>query len=432
MAVTPFDSAMLRDLFTDPEIASLLTDSADVRAMLLVEGQLAKVQGALGVIPAESAGAIHRASMEVLIDAGALTKATGANGVCVPALVDAFRGEMQAPEHAQYAHWGATSQDIIDTGLALRLRQALGLIEKRIDVVLAHLGALADAHAQTPMAARTYGQVATVTSFGAVVASWGEGLLALRRDLDRVREAALIVTLSGAAGTLGAMGPQGPAVRAALAEALKLRDPMTSPHAGRAHIGTLAAWLNGVTQVLGKMAADLLLLTRTGEVGLGGGGASSTMPQKQNPVAPSVIAALAAQANGVNAVVQGAVVHRDQRDAGAWFAEWLSLPQLVMATGAALARAGEMQIMPDAARLAAQIDDGSGLIYAEALSFALAADMPRPEAQAQVKAWCRIVQAQGGHLRDHAGPYRSVFDPLAQLGEAPDIARRFATAVRET
>jgi len=133
MSISPFDSALYRDLFSDREVATLFSDSAEIRAMLLVEGALARVQGDLGVIPAESAAFIHRASLEVQIDPAGLAEATGQNGVCVPALITAFRQEMEAPDHAQYAHWGVTSQDIIDTGLALRLRQALALIEARAD-----------------------------------------------------------------------------------------------------------------------------------------------------------------------------------------------------------------------------------------------------------------------------------------------------------
>ncbi|PJE34294.1 3-carboxy-cis,cis-muconate cycloisomerase, partial [Pseudooceanicola lipolyticus] len=170
MAASVFDSALYGGLFSPGEAGRLFSDSAEIRAMLLVEGALAKVQGEHGVIPELSAAAISRAAMEVQIDPAAMAEATNSNGVSVPALVAAFRAAMQAPEHAQYVHWGATSQDIQDSALILRLRQALVLIEADLHAVLSALAGLAETHADLPMPARTYGQHATPTSFGAVAA----------------------------------------------------------------------------------------------------------------------------------------------------------------------------------------------------------------------------------------------------------------------
>ena len=155
MSASVFDSPLYAKLFATGETGRLFSDTAAIRAMLLVEGALARVQGAAGIIPEISAAAIHRATLEIQVDPGAIAASTGENGVCVPGLVAAFRAEMQAPEHAQYLHWGATSQDIIDTGLMLRLRQALALAEADLRAVLAALAAAAEAHAETPMAART-------------------------------------------------------------------------------------------------------------------------------------------------------------------------------------------------------------------------------------------------------------------------------------
>ena len=233
MPATPFDSAIYRDLLGDAEVGRLFTDSAEVRSMLLVEGALAKAQGRLGLIPEVSAAAIHRASMEVQIDPSGLAEETGRSAVSVPALVAAFRKAMKAPDHSQYVHWGATSQDIMDTALVLRLRQVLAIYEARLDVTLATLGQLAETHAETPMAGRTYGQIATPTSFGAVVTSWGAPLLGPRHRLDDMRKGLLRVSLSGAAGTLSSMGEKGPEVRAELARALDLADPGGTWHSNR-------------------------------------------------------------------------------------------------------------------------------------------------------------------------------------------------------
>ena len=440
MAGSVFDSAIYRDLMGDREVAALFTDSAEVRAMMIVEGALAKVQGALGLIPEVSAAAIHRASLELQIDPGGLAAETGKNAVVVPALVAAFRSAMQAPEHAQWLHYGATSQDIMDTSLVLRLRQFLGLIEPRLRETVAALGALAETHAETPMAGRTYGQIATPTSFGAVVASWGGPLISLLDRLEGLRARLLCVSLSGAAGTLSAMGPKGPEVRAELAKALGLSDPEASWHSNRTAIAELSGWLTQITAQLGKMGQDLILLTQSGigEVALPGSGGSSTMPQKQNPVMPSVLAAIARQMVGLNSVMQGAATHTQERDAAAWISEWMTLPQMCLAASRATQIALDLArgIKPKPEAMLANLDDGSGLIFAEALQFKLAATMPRPEAQAAVKALCQDV-AGGGSLKDRATKHwpdldlAPVFDAANQLGEAPDIARRFAKAARK-
>lgn len=431
MAVTPFDSGLYRDLFGDVELGRLFTDTAEVRALLLVEGALAKAQGMAGLIPQESAALIHRASMEAQIDPTSLAAETGRNGVNIPALVAAFRTEIGDPTQAQFAHFGATSQDIIDTALALRLRQAIGIIENRMNVLLTHLAELAETHAATPCAGHTYGQIATVTSFGATAAIWGTGLLRHAQSVERIRKSCEIVTLNGAAGTLASMGTKGGQVRAEMAKLLRLNVPDHVPHAARGHIAELAHWLNGICQTLGKMAADLILLCRDGQVRLANAGGSSTMPQKQNPVGPSAIGALAAHANGLNHTLQGAVVHREQRDAAAWFCEWLALPQLVVCAGRALSSASQHLPTPDRAKMRDAIDDGSGLIYAEALSFALATTMPRPAAQAQVKDLCAQVQAQGGHLSEQASACDpTLFTPEANLGEAPAMAHDFVSRAR--
>ncbi|MEX0368313.1 MAG: adenylosuccinate lyase family protein [Ruegeria sp.] len=441
MAGSVFDSALFSRLFPTGELGRLFTDSAELRAMLLVEGMLAKVQGDQGIIPQESAQAITRAAMEVQLDPGALAQATGENGVCVPALVAAFRTEMQAPEHAAYVHWGATSQDIIDTGLMLRLRQALSLIEADLTAILNSLGDLAETHANLPMPARTYGQHATPTSFGAVVASWGMPLLGLLDELPGLRQRYLLVSLSGAAGTSGALGPQAAETRTALAKLLNLQDPGRSWHTDRAPVLRLADWFTRVTLTLGKLGEDAVELSQTGigEILLGDGGASSTMPQKQNPVAPSVLVALARQQTGLSGVLQGAAMHRYQRDGAAWFTEWMCLPQIVLGAGAASQTASALteRIKPNPDAMQAALDSHLGMIHAEALSFALAQHMPRPEAQAATKSLCREANETSTPLREVVARYwpqidtARMFDPGAQLGLAPDEARNFARKVTE-
>lgn len=435
MPAAPADSQLYRDLFGDPDTARLFTDSAELRAMLLVEGALARVQGQLGLIPPDAAAAIDRASQEVQIDPAGLAAETAVNGVPVIALLGAFRKALPSPQHAQYVHWGATSQDIIDTALALRLRRVVALWDARLAQLLTSLAQLAVAHADLPMAARSYGQVATPTTFGAVVASWGRPLLRHRLRLVTVAEGISAVSLGGASGTLAAMGPQGTAVRAALAKALDLRDPAHSWHAERDEIGAFAAWMAGLCASLGKMAEDLIAMTQSGisELSIAGSGGSSTMPQKQNPVAASVLVALARQAVALAAVVQGAGLHRQQRDGAAWFTEWLCVPQLCISTGRALALAFDLagKATPDPTALARSMDGGFGLVHAEAVSFALAQQMPRTEAQIRVKALCDEALATARPLPDLvARDFPGLMPSLTNgLGTAAQDARNFAASV---
>lgn len=439
MAASVFDSTHLSALFDTGEVGRLFTDTAEIRALLLVEGALAKVQGAQGIIPADSAAFISRAVMELQVDPGGLATATGANGVSIPALIAEFRTQMMSPEHAQYVHWGATSQDIIDTGLMLRLRQALALITADLTRITRTLADLATTHADLPMAARTYGQFATPTSFGALAADWGAPVLDLLREGDGLTKSCLLVSLSGAAGTSGALGPAGADTRAALAAALGLQDPGRSWHTDRSAILRIADWLTRAVLALAKIGTDVSTLMRsgTGEIRLQGAGASSTMPNKQNPVGAELLIALARQQSGLMGVLHQSGIHRDQRDGAAWFTEWMCLPQIVLGAASAARTADKLTtaLAPDATRMARALASEGGQIHAEALSFALARQMPRPEAQAAVKALCQEATNSDADLCDLVArdwpdlDASGIFDPARQMGLAPTAARNFAKDV---
>lgn len=439
MSASVFDSPLHAQLFPTGDTGRLFSDTASVRAMLLVEGALAKVQGQAGIIPEVSGAAIHRATLEIQVDPAGLAASTGQNGVCVPGLVAAFRTQMNAPEHAQYLHWGATSQDIIDTGLMLRLRQALALAEADMRTLLTALADQAEAHAETPMPARTYGQQATPTTWGAVIANWGAPLLDALGALPALRANSLWVSLSGAAGTASVLGNDPVQLRRALAEALGLHDPGRSWHTDRGPVLRIMDWMSQVSAALGTMGTTLTGLTATGidEVSLTGAGASSTMPQKRNPVRPSAMIALANQNAALRSGLAAAGMHQHQRDGGAWFTEWMLVPQIALATASALAHAIALarEMRPDTDRMRAALQDNFGLIHAEALSFALADRMPRPDAQAGTKDLCQEAMARQTSLADLARqrfpdlPDR-LFQPQLQLGQAPEEANRFAKRVR--
>ena len=439
MTASPFDSAIFRGLLHDADLAELFSDIEVVRALLIVEGALARAQGRLGMIPREAAAFISSAANEVRIDPAALSDGTRKSMVPVPALVEAFREAAGSPEHSGFIHWGATSQDIWDTGLAVRLRRVAATLSERIGDVVGAAAALAERHADLPMAGRTYGQVATPTTFGAVVTNWGEPHLRHLARLDALLPDLLAVSLSGAAGTLSAMDGRGPEVRALMAEDLGLTDPGGTRHARRDGPGAFAGWAAGVAGTLGKMAEDLLLLTQSGigEVQLGETGGSSTMPQKANPVGPTVILTLARHALSWTSALQIAAVHRQERDGAAWMTEWMALPGICFSLGQALRMAVDLlnSLEPVPAAMARGLDpEGLGLIHAEALSFTLAARMPLPEARNEVESLVGRALAERRKLSDLASeswpdlPLGEIFDASRGTGTAPDEARAFAEA----
>ena len=428
MTVSPFDSAIHGALFADPETAAGFSDAAQVRAMLEVEAALARVQGRLGVIPADAARRIAAAAAELSFDPAALGPGTASAGVPVPALVAALRDGLDC-EAAHYLHWGATSQDIVDSGLVLRLRGVLDHLEARLTALIDQLAALAEAHRTSVMAARTRSQQATPTTFGLKAAGWLAPLLRHEERLVELRRRLLVVQFGGAAGTLAALGERGPEVAEALAAELGLAAPVLPWHSQRDTIAELAGWLSLVTGSLGKFGQDLVLLAQSevGEVRLGPGGGSSTMPQKANPVAAETLVALARLNAGLLASVHQAMIQEQERGGAGWSLEWLTLPQMAVAAGAALRHAGRLadSLEVDGRRMVRNLDAGNGLVLAEAASFALAAHMPRTRAQDLVKAACAEAAASGRHLMDVLAArsdapldWQALKDPAGYLGAA--------------
>jgi 3-carboxy-cis,cis-muconate cycloisomerase len=426
MAVSPFDSGLLGPPFGDAETAAHFSDAAELAAMVRVERALARAEGACGVIPAEAAAAIDRGLVGFAPDPSALASGTVSAGVPVPALVAALRREL-APEAGQWLHWGATSQDIVDSALALRLDPVLAILAARLHALTGVLADAARRWRDLPMAGRTRSQIAAPITFGLRVARWRQPLVPLGADLARLRPRLVRVQFGGAVGSNAAIVPHGPAVSAALAAELGLA-PSPAWHTDRSGLSALAGWCAGVTGALGKMAGDLILMGRSesGEARAGSGGGSSTMPQKSNPVAAETIGALARLTAGLAAPVHLAALHAEERDGTAWSVEWLTLPQILVATAAALRHAQDLaaSLAPDEARMRAILESGGGTAMAEAASFLLAARMPRAEAQALVK---RAV----GEL---AGSGETLAEALTRLAGLPvdlDPARALA-GVAET
>ncbi|HIC82478.1 MAG TPA: 3-carboxy-cis,cis-muconate cycloisomerase [Kiloniellaceae bacterium] len=412
MAALPFDSRLYGGLLSDTEIAARLDDAAQLRAMLAFEAALARAEARCGVIPQDAARQITAVADNLTLDPAALAEATARDGIPVPGLVAELRRAVGG-EAASFVHWGATTQDVIDTALVLRLRRVLDLLDERLSRLCSSLAQRARAERGTVMSARTWGQQATPTTLGLKMAGWRAPLQRHRRRLAELRPRLEVLSFGGAAGTLAALRDKGVAVEAALAEELELAVPLLPWHSQRDGLAELAGWLALVTGSLGKIAGDVALLSQSGigEVSEGAGGGSSTMPQKANPVRSNAVLALARHNAGLAGQMQTAALHALERDGGAWQQEWLVLPQMLLACGAALRQTTLLieDLRVDAARMAANLDAAKGLVLAEAASFALSAHMPRDEAQALVKVACKEAVASGRHL----------MDVLAEMTEAP-------------
>ncbi len=418
-SVSPFDSGLFRELLSDAEAARWLGDDAAIRAMLRVEGELALAQADCGLIPAEAAQAIADTAAGLVLPALKLATGTAGAGVPVPALVKALKQALPA-EQARWVHFGATSQDIVDTALVLNCRGLLGLYRTRLEHTITALAALAQTHRHTLVAGRTRSQQAVPMSFGYKVAGWLAPLLRQRERLDQLEPRLLRVQLAGAVGTLAAMGEPAADVNRQLAQRLGLA-PAPGWHTQRDSLAELAGWLSLTTGQLGKIGQDWLWLSQSevGEIGFSNGGGSSTMPQKCNPVNAEIMVALARHNAGLVGQFHQALVQEHERSGSAWTQEWLVLPAMLMTTAVALGHAGQglahLQVREE--RMQANLALHNGVIYAEAATFALAAQMPRDEAAALVAAACREALAGADSL------FALIHRRCGIMLDAPGLAR---------
>jgi 3-carboxy-cis,cis-muconate cycloisomerase len=439
---TALDSRIFGPLFGDSEISQVLTDEAYVRALIEVETALARAEARVGVIPQVAAEQISKAADPTKIDLASLSKGTLRSGFPIIALVQELR-RLVGGQAAPYVHWGATTQDIMDTACVLQLRAASKLYKERLVELARHLGILANRHRVTVMAGRTHGQQALPVSLGLKVASWLAPLLRDAERLDEISPRLLVVQFGGAAGTLAALGDKGLAVMQALADELKLAAPAMPWHAQRDSLVEFAGWLSLVTGSLGKMAQDIILLaqsevgevTESAEEGRGG---SSTMPQKSNPITSELILAAARNNASLLSALHHAQIQEHERATHGWQVEWLTLPEMLMLTGGALRHALYLakNLQVDQAKMRENIHRANDVILAEAAVFALAQAMPRAEADELVKRACAVAVAEGKPLVDvvkklaagtvpaRAVDWQALAAPENYLGETDKIIDR--------
>ena len=402
--------ARLHDrLLGEPTVAAQFTDHTQLQLMLDVEAALADAEATSGVIPASCVAPIQSAAKAALYDCAAIAAAAVDAGNVVIPVVRHLTARVAAidADAARYVHWGATSQDILDTGLVLQLRAA-------VPTILAHLARAQRAaagqarrYADATMPGRTWLQQATPITFGLKAAGWADALDRTRRRVATALEDTLVLQFGGAAGTLAALGSHGLAVTDALAARLGLRAPDSPWHAHRDRLAQLACALGVATGTAGKIARDLSLLAQT-EIGeaterpVEGRGGSSTMPQKRNPVAASVALAAALRAPGLVATMLGAMVQEHERGLGGWQAEWDTLPDLVLVSaGGARAVADALaSLSVDTERMRANLDASGGTLLAESVAMALAESLGTREAHACVAAACRRAASERRPLAD--------------------------------
>ena len=439
---TPLDSQIFGPLFSDAEISQLFTDEAHVRALVAVEAALARAEARVGVIPQAVAEQISNAADAKMIGVGALNRGTMRSGFPIIALVQEIR-RLVGEEAAPYVHWGATTQDIMDTACMLQVHAAGSLLDDRLHDLIQQLGELAHRYRAVVLAARTHGQQALPISLGLKIASWLAPMLRHRERLAEISARVLVVQLGGAAGTLAALGDKGLAVMEALAEELHLSAPAMPWHAQRDNLVEFAGWLSLVTGTLGKMAQDIILLAQTevgelAESGEEGRGGSSTMPQKSNPITSELILAAARMNASLLSAMHHALIQEQERATHGWQVEWLTLPQMILLAGGALKHglylAKNLQV--DEAKMRENIARANDVILAEAAVFALAQAVPRENAEALVKKACGIAisegrslidvvrELSGGIVADGAVNWQSLAKPENYLGDTEKIIDR--------
>jgi 3-carboxy-cis,cis-muconate cycloisomerase len=443
-------SPLLAPLLSSAAMRAVCDDSTSVQHMLDFEAALARAEAATGVIPKAAAGPIGAACHADQFDLAALAEAATRSGNLAIPLVKALTANVAKAdaEAARYVHWGATSQDVIDTATMLTLRAAIDALLGDLDRAIAGFAKLALAHRNTAVVARTWLQHALPMPFGLKLAEYAAALHRSRTRLKALRTSALALQFGGAAGTLAALSDRGMAVAEQLARELDLPLPEAPWHTHRDRIAEAASVFAILSGTCGKIARDVSLMMQTdvGEAfepsGQGRGG-SSTMPHKRNPVAAASALAAATMAPNLAATIFAAQVQDHERSAGPWHAEWPTLPTLMLVTSGALAAIVDIAegLEVDAARMRQNLDATHGLIMAEAVTMALAEKIGKSDAHHLIEEASRQAIAAKQNLRDVLADDRRItahldvarlaklFEPMAYQGVSQTLIDRLLASL---
>ncbi|MBR0934109.1 adenylosuccinate lyase family protein [Bradyrhizobium jicamae] len=446
-STTVLDSVLFRDAFGTSEMREVFSDLRLISRYAEVEVALAKAEARCGVIPAEAAVEIAARTDVAALDFDLLREETDIVGYPIMPLVHQMA--KQCGEAGRYVHWGATTQDIMDTAVVLQIRDGLNIIADDIAALRGILAGLSKRYRDTPMAGRTHLQQALPVTFGYKTAIW---LAAFDRHAERLAELkprVLVGQFAGAAGTLASLGDKGFEVQQALCEELGLGIPVSTWHVARDGLAEAVNFLALVTGSLGKIALDIMIMASTEfaevyEPFVKGRGASSTMPQKRNPISSELMLAAAKAVRQHAGLMLDAMVQDFERATGPWHAEWMAIPESFVLTAGALhqAKFALGGLVVDEKRMSDNLDISRGLIVAEAVMMGLAPQIGRQEAHDVVYDSCRVASDKGLALADAlaADPRvadridRSTLDhltaPKNYLGLAPDMVDRVLTSVR--
>jgi 3-carboxy-cis,cis-muconate cycloisomerase len=445
-------SPLLAPLFSSAAMRAVCDDAAYLQHMLDFEAALARAEAQVGVIPATAVGPIADACKAGAFDLSALAEAATRSGNLAIPLVKALTADVARADAdaARYVHWGATSQDAIDTATMLGLRAAIDALLADLDRAITGFAGLARKHRDTAMVARTWLQHALPMPFGLKLAEYAAALHRSRVRLKRLRSEGLALQFGGAAGTLAALGDRGLLVAEELAAVLELPLPDAPWHTHRDRIAEAASGFAILAGSCGKIARDVSLMMQTDvaeafEPSGEGRGGSSTMPHKRNPVAAATALAAATMAPNLAATIFAAQVQDHERSAGPWHAEWPTLPTLQLVTSGALAAIVDIAegLEVDAARMRANLDATHGLIMAEAVTFALAEKIGKSDAHHLVEAASRKAIAGKQNLRDvlasdpkvaahlSADKLAKLFEPMAYQGVSQALIDRLLKSLEE-
>jgi 3-carboxy-cis,cis-muconate cycloisomerase len=440
-STTVLDSLLFRDAFGTARMRAVFSDVALIARYTEVEIALARAEARCGVIPPEAAEEIARRCDVAALDFDLLRRETDIVGYPILPLVHQLA--KQCGEAGRYLHWGATTQDIMDTAVVLQIREGLSVVEEDIGALRAILADLARKHRDTAMAGRTHLQQALPVTFGYKVAIWLAMFERHAQRLDQLKPRVLVGQFAGAAGTLASIGEQGFAVQAALCEVLGLGVPRSTWHVARDGFAETINFLALVTGSLGKIALDVMMMAATelaevAEPFVPGRGASSTMPQKRNPISSELMLAAAKGVRQHAGLMLDAMIQDFERATGPWHAEWMAIPESFVLTAGALhqAKFALGGLVVDTARMKQNLAISNGLIVAEAVMMQMAPFIGRQQAHDLVYAACRVVNGEGGTLADalardaeitrhfDRAALERMTDPANYLGLAPAMVER--------
>jgi adenylosuccinate lyase len=379
------DSRLFRDLFSTTAMRAIFRDEAVLQAWLDAEVALAQAQADCGLIPHTAAKAIERQAVSANFDLDDLRAEMNETGHPLIATIHAL--EDRCGSDGVHVHFGATTQDIMDTGQILQTRQGLELTEQQLADFLSAAGVLCEHHKATPMCARTHGQVAVPTTFGFKIAVIADEMRRHLERLQQLRPRLLTGSLHGAAGTLATLGAHGGKVRQIMMDRLDLGVTDVPNHTARDALAECVFSLALIGSTAGKLANEIVNLQRSeiAEVAESTGPASvgsSTMPQKRNPMSAQTIVTLSRLLRRLPSIMLEAMQHEHERDFAAWQAEWAAIPESFVLTSAILERATALlvDLHVDTDRMAENLARTGGLINAEAVMMKLAPALGRSKA----------------------------------------------------